>query len=579
MKLLEEIYFLNLGFGNKYDNDQKIVQRLLIIDIILFLGSFLYVIFDFIFDFVIKGSYGISNLSIFLLLLNSIICLVLYKQKIYLLEKLLTAFIPQILIFGCAFFGMQAGEQFFWLPLVLLGLSVFPIFIFNHKKESKWLILAVIFNLLYMSFYDRILLMGADTQFTELYAALNVNIVFYKSVQIVLYILLIGLLYYVIRVNSHHQLICERVNKSLSRERDNLDYLNAEIQAQRNAINRAASLVITDENGNIQSANKNFCDLSGYSVKELIGKNPRIMKSGYHDDAFFTDLWKTIKGGEIWRGEIKNKRKDNSHYWLDTTIAPLYSRNNKQTGFLAIRFDCTRRKHYEEKLLNLNEEKENILYAIAHDLKNPIINMVALVKLIKKKLLNEEQQEESYELMLKDCKYSVELINQLLEAGKLENEKDGLKKSAVDVKNLLQRSIVQFDEAIKKKHLRVKMNLSNTPPLVEVNEEKFLRAISNLIHNAIKFTPNEGKISIEAITKPDGKLEIHIIDTGIGISGKKLPKVFDKFSKVSRPGTNGEKSNGLGLWIVNEIIEMHGGEIKISSKENLGTHVIVSLPA
>lgn len=578
MSFLKEIYFLNLGFGNKYGSDEKILQRLLVIDILLFLGSFLYVVYDFVYDFLIKGGYGIEDLPVFLLFLCSTICLVLYRYKFFLAGKFLTAFLPQIFIFGCAYFGVRLGEYFFWLPLVLLGISVFPVLIFDQKNEKKWLIFAVIFNLIYLLFYDRILLHEADPQYINSYAVLSNNAVFYKSVQVVLYIFLISLLYYVIRVNNHHQLICERVNSSLSRERDRLDFLNAEIQAQRNAINKAASLLVTDENGNIKSANRNFCRITGYSIKELIGKNPRILNSGYHDDAFFENLWKTIKSGNIWSGEMKNKRKDDSFYWLDTTIAPLYDREKKQTGFLAIRFDCTKRKLYEEEFLKLNEEKENILYAIAHDLKNPMTNLLAMIQLMKSNALNEKQKRESYELIINDCSYSLKLINQILEAGKLENLKNGLKKESVSLNELIQKSLDQFDSIIGEKRLKINRNLSDFAQLVYVDVDKFESAMKNIIYNAIKFNPIGGEILVETSKKGDNKTEIKISDTGIGISDQQLPYIFDKFSKASRLGTCGEKSNGIGLWIVKRIVELHEGEISILSKVNVGTQVKVIIP-
>ena len=577
MEFLKGIYFLNLGFGSKYGSEEKILQRLFVINIILLCGSFLYVIFDFVNDFLLNGGYKQGDLPVLLLFASSLFSLILYKRGFFFADKLLTVYAPQIFVFGCAYFDMVHGEYFLWLPLVLLGFSVFPVLIFDLKKEKGWLIAAVVFNLLYMVFYDRILFLKADPQYLETYAVLSANAAFYKSVQIVLYIFLMILLYFVIRVNYHQQLLCERINKSLSRERDRLDDLNAEILAQRNAMNKAASILVTDVNGSIQSANKNFCEITGYSLRELIGKNPRIFKSGYHSDEFFADMWKTIKSGEIWSGEIKNKRKDNSYYWLDTTIAPLYDKNGGQTGYLAMRFDCTKRKLFEEELMKLNKEKEHILYAIAHDLKNPLTNLLTILRLMKMNALDENQKEDSYKLIINDCKYSLKLINQLLEVGRLESLKGEMHKKSVNIKKLIQNSLDQFNDIIREKNLHVKVKYSKFINHVHVDVNKFENALNNLIFNAIKFTPDGGEIMITAEKNAD-HTEIKIIDNGIGISEKLLPYIFDKFSKASRPGTNGEKSNGLGLWIVKRIVELHGGEIKVFSKENAGTKIELSLP-
>ncbi len=578
MVFLRRIYFLNLGFGSKYGSEEKLLQRLLAIDVLLLAGSFLYVVYDFFHDFILSGGYRAEDLPVFLLFLTSVFSLFLYRRKFFFTGKVLTAFGPQIFVFGCAYMGVQQGEYFFWLPLVLSGFSVFPVLIFDQKKEREWLIAALAFNLLIFIFYDVILLHNADQKFIDTYAMSGGTALFYKSMQIVLYVFLVSLLYYVVRVNNHQQLLCERVNKSLSRERDRLDLLNTEILAQRNAMNKAASILITDENGNIQSANRNFCEITGYTLKELIGKNPRIFKSGYHNDEFYRGLWNTIKCGKIWSGEIKNKRRDNSYYWLDTTIAPLYNKDNKQTGFLAIRFDCTKRKMFEEELVKLNNEKENILYAIAHDLKNPLNNLLSLVHMFKREVLDENRKKESYELIINDCKFSLRLIDQLLEAGKLETFNEKLSKESVALKDLIQRSVVQFEEVVKKKRLKIKKKLPDISHIVHVDINKFESAVNNLINNAIKFTPEGGEVVITAKKNKNDNTEISIIDTGIGIPDEQLPLIFDKFSKASRPGTNGEKSNGLGLWIVKRIVELHGGEINVFSKVNAGTEVRLTIP-
>ncbi len=578
MTLLKKVYFLNLGFGNKYGKDEKLRQRLLIINIILLTGSFLYIIYDFFQDFILKGYYGIDNITVILLLLNSIFSLILYKKKRYLADKLLTAFLPQLFVFSCAYIGVGHGEFFYWFPLVILGLSILPVLMFDLKAERFWLITAAAYNFIILIFHEDLLLRTADGHFMETYASMSINAGFYKSVQIVLYLFLNLLLYIVIRVNNHQEILCERANKSLARERDRLDYLNAEILAQRNAMNKAASILVTDENGNIQAANRNFCRITGYSLKELMGKNPRIFNSGYHSKKFFREMWQTIKSGNIWSGEIKNKHKDNTYYWLDTTIAPVYNRENKQTGFLAIRFDCTKRKIYEEELVKLNKEKENILYAIAHDLKNPLVNLIAMLQLTKKKAVRGDEIAKGFELMENDCNYSLKLIEQLLEVGRLENMHQEIKTEPVDLKLIVQHCIDQFQEIIDKKRIKVKKKFSKLKRTIRVDIDKFENVINNLLYNAIKFTPEGGEVLISTDLKDDNKTEIKIVDTGIGIPEEQLPYIFDKFTKAGRPGTNGEKSSGLGLWIVKRIIELHNGEIHIFSKVDAGTEVEVILP-
>lgn len=116
------------------------------------------------------------------------------------------------------------------------------------------------------------------------------------------------------------------------------------------ALDESAIVVITDAKGIIRYANDKFCEISQYKREELIGKTHRMISSSYHSRDFFEDFWKNIKAGKVWKGEIKNKAKDGSYYWVNTTVVPFVNERGKPYQYLAIRFDITERKRAEEAL-------------------------------------------------------------------------------------------------------------------------------------------------------------------------------------------------------------------------------------
>lgn len=576
--LLKRIYFLNLGLKNKYDQEQKIGQRLFLINIVIVLFLAFFIFYDFVVDFIISHRYSLANIPVFLFWANSVVCLLFIWKKKLLPAKLLSVFLPPVFILSYIFIEDVTCGYFLWQPIALIGLSIIPVLVFDYRKEKALLVVSAITYLLIISFYDRILSMGVNSYYTELYLELNTNPFIYKSVQIAIFAFIFTASYYAIKINNHQQLINERINEALLRERNNLEALNAEMQAQRNAINKSASLVITDEEGNIQFTNNNFCIATGYSNKELIGKNPRILNSGYHDDSFFRDLWQTIKSGEVWRGEIRNKKKDNTYYWLDTAIAPIFNRANNQKGYLAIRFDCTVRKKYERELKELNKSNKNLIYSIAHDLRSPFLNFKSLLSLNKLNLLKEKESEKVIDQLIQDCEYSLILIDELVMAGSIENINYALEKKKIYLNEFLDKSIAQFDEQINKMHFTILKDYQKDLPMAEINEDKFNRTIRNLVLNAIKFTPPKGQIEVKTKLVPDNKILISISDSGIGISKEIQPYIFDKFTKFSKQGLNGERSSGLGLWIAKRIIELHEGEINVESAVGKGTTFSILLP-
>jgi len=162
------------------------------------------------------------------------------------------------------------------------------------------------------------------------------------------------------------------------------DLLLHQLKAYRDAINVNIISSITDTQGTIIYVNKIFCKVSQYSEEELIGKNHRIIRSKHHSKDFFTQLWNTISSGKSWHGEILNRAKDGSHYWVDTVIIPVMNDQGSISHYLSLRTLITDRKEAEKQKDEYIHILEEIAFIIAHRLRGPLCSAAGLMNLLER---------------------------------------------------------------------------------------------------------------------------------------------------------------------------------------------------
>lgn len=350
-----------------------------------------------------------------------------------------------------------------------------------------------------------------------------------------------------------------------------------------------ASIVITDLKGNIEYVNPQFTKITGYGSSEALGKNPRILKSGYTSHEEYDKLWKTITSGGMWKGEFHNRKKDGTLYWELATISPIIDETGKIIQYIGVKEDITARKEAEDalklsekELKHANATKDLFFSIIAHDLKGPIGNFVQFLELITVKANDYTESEKEdiiktlYDLSIK----TNDLLEDLLLWSRIQMNKIDLTPEKNNLLRIANSSIAIVKENAKKKNIEI-INLIDENTEFFANDTAVKTILRNLLSNAIKFSHRQSKVTLKSTPylNDNNFIEVTISDNGVGISKETIEKLFRIETNVTTYGTEKEKGTGLGLILCRELVEKNGGRIWVESIENEGSTFHFTIPA
>ncbi len=348
----------------------------------------------------------------------------------------------------------------------------------------------------------------------------------------------------------------------------------------------SSSIVITDRDGTIAWINPAFTELTGYSAEEAIGKNPRdLVKSGVHDRAFYQLLWDTLLAGQVWRGEVTNRRKDGSLYEEGQSITPVKDARGEITHFISMKRDLTEEKRLEAQFLQAQkmETVGQLAGGIAHDFNNLLTVIVGTAELASARLREEDPLREEIGEIRQAGERAAALTHQLLAFSRkqvMKPEVLNLSTLVANMQGMLGRLISEDIDLVVVPTMEVGSVLADPGQLEQV--------VMNLVVNARDAMPSGGRLTIETrnVTLDEADVEAHprlapgphavltVSDTGTGMDEETRTRLFEPFFTTKEPG----KGTGLGMATVLGIVQQSGGSISVESELGRGTTVEIYLP-
>ncbi len=407
------------------------------------------------------------------------------------------------------------------------------------------------------------------------------------------------------------------VSDDQSSQQDSIRATLAELETYKFAIDASAIVAITDRRGIIRHVNEQFCAISRYSADELLGRDHQMVNSGYHSSGFFKEMWQTIGRGRVWRGDIRNRAKDGTIYWVATTIVPFLDEDERPQQYIAIRFEITERKLAETALertvrdlavareeearraealrdardrlevanRRIREEQAKLIQAeklssigmlasgVAHEINNPLAGVMNCVKALSAGTAKASRRDEYFRTAQDGLDRIQQIVRGLLDYAR----QRPLASTDVDVDEVLSACERLIAPYLRRNKVEL-VNRIDAPLVLLADRSRLMQALINILLNAIYVSPENSVV--EVCTESDGgRVAIGVRDHGPGMPEDVIKRACDPFFTTKPEG----EGTGLGLAVTASIVRAHGGDIEFrvhgqSGDPDPGTTVFIWLP-
>ncbi len=312
-------------------------------------------------------------------------------------------------------------------------------------------------------------------------------------------------------------------------------------------------------------------DVTGKTIRQL---------SPEHEAHWFEAYGRVVRTGEPVRFE--NEARALGGRWFDVYAFRVDEPERRRVAVLFT--DITGRKELERSLRHrlrdlaeADRRKNEFLAMLAHELRNPLSGITNAIHLARRPGL-EEPLSHAHEVIERQAKNLARLIDDLLDVSRITQGKVELRREIVDVPGVINRAAEAVRPLVEQRRHELTIQLSSGPLRVDADPTRLEQVIANLLTNAVKYSEEGGKIAVSAVRR-GGEVVIAVRDTGVGIPAEMLPRIFDMFTQVDRSLARSEGGLGIGLTLVKQLVEMHGGTVAVASEPGKGSEFTIRLPA
>jgi len=334
-----------------------------------------------------------------------------------------------------------------------------------------------------------------------------------------------------------------------------------------------SAIIVLDLQMKVVSCNSNVKAVLGLSSCELLGRDSLDALKCRYRDAFVRKFTSAISGGgKQYINELMISLNEDEQV-LNITISPLHNSKKDTVGAVIVVTDVTKRYYMEHELQQSRQFRllDQIAAGLAHDVKNPLMTINGCVRALRKGVESGDEREEFFNVILHESARINVVIEQMLSFGNVTNRNQ---QETIDINDVLANSVKIISRQKNWKFIDIDLDLEDGIPWIRADNRSMQQAFLNILVNSLEAIEDSGEIRVSSRLRDDGHIEVRVRDTGRGISGENMKKLFTPYYSTKDVGTN----NGLGLYLAKRVFTQFGAQIEVSSDMDVGTEVLVNFP-